>query len=516
MILRKPYAFLIKYFKFIHILLFLMCGFLLFKLRSIYIFFQGYVKTDTYTYISDIASKYIGLPMFIVTILILISALLILFLMKEKEKPVLFYRILVLYAFSLLISLIVYNNFFVSLEFELYDRGIISIYRDVIGILYYIIYFFIALTFVRGFGFDIKKFSFDRDLKLLNISESDNEEFELNVSVDKENIRNTVRREKRFFIYFLKENALILSIMLVIILLITGGVLYNNIALENVVYKQGEVVVANNIEYLVNKTYLTNKDKQNNELDSYYLIIDFTFHNQKEENTKIELTKTRLNIGNKYYYPVLNRYDLFNDLGTGYNKETIKGKTTYKNYLLVFKLDENITNKENAYLEVFDKDEYKNSELKVKRERMLLEVSLFEDKKEKNYYLNEQFSLEDSILKKGIIRITNYEINNSFTHEYEECIDNDCNKYKKVIQSNKYLKILKLNYEISDLDFSNLDSYISLICLDENSNEVEIKLERLFNDNNTIYYELERDLNSLVPNNFKINIHSRVYLIKLK
>ena len=209
MILRKPYAFLIRYFKIIHITLFIMFGYLFFKLRSIYIFFQDYVRTNVYTYVEGLAEQYIGPLMFVVVFFILASAIAIFYLMREKEKPVLFYRILIVYCVVLLISLIVYSNFYTSLEFETYDRFILSVYRDVIGIIYYLVYFFLGFTFVRGFGFDIKKFSFEKDLKLLNISESDSEEFELAVEVDKEKIVNTIRRERRLATYFFKENAFI-------------------------------------------------------------------------------------------------------------------------------------------------------------------------------------------------------------------------------------------------------------------------------------------------------------------
>ncbi len=43
MVIRKPYAFLIKYFKIIHIAIFITLIFLLFKLRNIYMFFKNYL-----------------------------------------------------------------------------------------------------------------------------------------------------------------------------------------------------------------------------------------------------------------------------------------------------------------------------------------------------------------------------------------------------------------------------------------------------------------------------------------
>lgn len=517
MILRKPYAFLIKYFKIIHIGLFLMFGYLLFKLREIYIFFQDYVRNDVYTYMENMASEYITPIMFVIAGLILISGIAIFYLMKEKEKPVVFYGFLIGYSFCLIISLIACYDFYVSLEFELYDRAIISIYRDIMGFVYYIVYFFLALSFVRGFGFDIKKFRFDKDLKVLNIKEEDSEEFEVGVNVDKENIVNALRKERRLMTYYLKENALTLSIILIIFLVISGTLIYQNIVTNYVVYNEQDSILANNLEYIVNQTYYTNKNKYNETLNASYLIVDFTVINQSINNNIIDLKKTRLKINNDYFYPVINRYDAFKDLGVGYQKDVLKSLTTNQ-YILVFKLEDSLKKRDKIILEVFDREEYKNNELKIYRQRIRLNPSQFEKNDYGIFQLNDEITLDKSLLKKGQIQILDYEIQERFIYEYEECREELCEKYKKVIQSKFNYPILKINWQLKELSLEELQTYMSIEYKIDNQLKTidETDFNILYNDFENIFIEGTVDFAKASEIILKINIRESIYVIRLK
>ena len=66
--------------------------------------------------------------------------------------------------------------FFKSLDTTLYEPLRIVVNRDIILFLYIINFIFVIISFIRGFGFDIKKFSFDNDKKELNLEETDSEE----------------------------------------------------------------------------------------------------------------------------------------------------------------------------------------------------------------------------------------------------------------------------------------------------------------------------------------------------
>ena len=229
MILRKPYAILIKFFKFIHIILFLISIYLMYKFQVMHDFFKSFVKTNVYTHVENMADVYIGTEMFIVVGIVLAATIAIFYLMRAKEKPVLFYRIFIAYGALSLVILIVYNNFFNSLESVSYDRLTLSVYRDIIGAVHYVSYIFIVFTFVRGFGFDIKKFSFEKDLRDLNITEEDSEEFEVSFAFDKEKLIESLRREIRLSKYYFKENALTLLIIGGITLIVGGIIIYRSV-----------------------------------------------------------------------------------------------------------------------------------------------------------------------------------------------------------------------------------------------------------------------------------------------
>ena len=84
MILRKPYAFLIKHFKLIHLVITGILFYLVLKYRDVYVFLRKCVTDNAYKYN---ALEYIDYTIYI---FILIAILLlggIYFLLKYKDKP---------------------------------------------------------------------------------------------------------------------------------------------------------------------------------------------------------------------------------------------------------------------------------------------------------------------------------------------------------------------------------------------------------------------------------------------
>ena len=206
MIIRKPYAFLIKYFKIIHIILFISMTFLLFKTRNIYMFFREYLLTGTYIYTENMVFQYVSIPMILITISLVAILLLIYFLMRQKQKPVFYYLSSVIFYFITFISFLVFLNFFNNLEFRSYSNQVLVIFRDLTMVLYYLNYLFLAVAFARGFGFNVKKFNFERDIKELDITEADREEIEVGGKLDYDNVFNFFRRHIRQLKYYFKEN----------------------------------------------------------------------------------------------------------------------------------------------------------------------------------------------------------------------------------------------------------------------------------------------------------------------
>ena len=442
MILRKPYAFLIKYFKIIHIIMFIFFTYLVFALRKIYLFFANYVKTSTFTYVENMASNYITPIMFVMVLIILVLAISIFLLMRKKDKPILFYRILIVYSIVLLISLIYFYSFFISLENTYYEPLRIVINRDIILFVYYVNYFYVGFSFIRGFGFDIKKFSFDRDKKELNLEETDNEEYELNIGIDKDNFASYIRKERREFRYYLKENALILSIIGSLLIIILGLYLYYNFFVENKIYEQNEEVVIGKITYRVQKAMLTTLDKYSNAINSKndFLIIDITINNNSG-NGSLDKEVFRVIDNNNYYYPVYNYCNSFDDLGNCYTNQELKMNNSYQFYL-VYKLEK--THSEKIYFEILKN---KNN---FKYERMLLNI-LNDEKREVNYSLTDDIKIGNDNLQ-----INSYELLENTSFKYEECKDNICNSYTKMV-------IPRLNEVVLSLNITNLDNVSDII-----------------------------------------------------
>ena len=106
MVFKKPYAFLMKNFKIIHVILTIFSIYLIMRVNNILNFFELFIKGN----INKVyAVEYISNFYIIVIILSIIISLIVLILMKYKKKPHLLYAILI--AVYLAIGLVIgYSN----------------------------------------------------------------------------------------------------------------------------------------------------------------------------------------------------------------------------------------------------------------------------------------------------------------------------------------------------------------------------------------------------------------------
>ena len=107
MIIRKPYAFLIRNFKLIHFIMLLISGYILYRTKIAYNFFNDYAKTrqfiDSETLISD------TLPLFITILAFILigAAVMIIVLLRKKDKPTLFYISSIIYYIGFIVVLVI-------------------------------------------------------------------------------------------------------------------------------------------------------------------------------------------------------------------------------------------------------------------------------------------------------------------------------------------------------------------------------------------------------------------------
>jgi len=178
MILRKPYAFLIKNFKKIHIIIFLLWFFIYLKVNNMLSFIKEYLQFGTYNASIESFSSKTGFLFYLAIILIIISSILLLLLLKKKEKPWKIYLLYIGEYLFLLTGVILVSRYFSTYSLETTLSGVL-IYRDILNISKYLQFVILVLLIIRIFGLDIKKFNFTSDEEYLELSSEDKEEFEL-------------------------------------------------------------------------------------------------------------------------------------------------------------------------------------------------------------------------------------------------------------------------------------------------------------------------------------------------
>ena len=326
MVLRRPYAFLIKHFRLIHLIITALLAYIAYVGRNIYKYLNVVIEETVKRY--D-ASSYINYSIFIFALLALGLSFVIYWLLKYKNKPTKMYIfIMVGYAIISLFMLVLFiymNDFGINVP----EGKTLRMYRDILSIGLVIQYVFILFVFIRGLGFDIKKFNFASDAQELNMTASDSEEIEINTQLDTTNIMRKIHKGSREFGYFFKEFRLYILVILGIVLVILGVKLYNFLNGTFKVYGEGEYV--GTINYVVvNDSYYTIDVKDN------FVIVNFGIYTNGKRAV-LNVGNMNLKVGNDTYSPDKNICYKFNSLGNCYKKQYIENDVI--NYILAYRVD---------------------------------------------------------------------------------------------------------------------------------------------------------------------------------
>ena len=208
MVIKKPYAFLIKHFRLIHGLLFGLLLYLMTKSISIYGFFNDYAINHTYINQLNLASNYVSLMMYITAILVILILLVIYFILSMKEKSNRIYLAGILYYIVLIVFYIYIYSVLSGIEETILDIETVRLYRDISLIVLLPQIVFVFIMFGRTLGFNLKQFEFKKDLEEMEIDVSDNEEVELTLGNDTYKIARFFRKLLRLTKYILIENKL--------------------------------------------------------------------------------------------------------------------------------------------------------------------------------------------------------------------------------------------------------------------------------------------------------------------
>lgn len=504
MILRKPYALIIKYFKLIHLFLSVFIGYCIYKINAILIFLNNFLSAQNDVIGQKIQdSLYVNL-MFIVPIIILLISFALLCLMIKKKKPYKFYLYNTIIYIAIFVIIIYTYLFLGRMEEKIVDLADVKAIRDILIIILGIQGISLIISVIRTIGLDIKEFGFMTDLKQLELSEEDREEFEVEFSIDSNERKRKLRRKLRYLKYEYKENKLFINTVLVVIVIIIGFVIYKRMGFAFSQKKEGQNISTGYYEYLIENSYLTNTDYQGNKITDNYLLVLSLKVRTISKYDKLLTGNFKVQVGNNKY-STTNIYDKqLVDLGITYKDDTLTSESA--NYLLVYEIP---TSEIKKNIKLVYYEDSKSYQTKLKPIKDTIDI--------KQYNLGE--NIQNNELNN--IMVNGYELSDKYTIDYDYCIKGECfhsiqnivpklnTNYDKVI-----LKILG-NYEYNEESrYSNFDSILSILGTIEyriNDQNKVTKIEKISNlksnQPGVYYFEVNNEL--LNADSIKLVIHTR-------
>ncbi len=341
MIIKKPYVFLIKHFRKIHIFLLISSILIFIHHLPISSFMREFVSLGVYDQMNDPITKHIHGYIFLVLIAVSIINISLIFLLRYKEKP---WKIYLFPTITYLVMLLTY--FLIINYFNGYDGNIertqVSLYRDLIRTFNIVQIPVMLVYLIRCLGVDLKRFNFQLDQEYLELNEDDKLEIEININFDPTSIKRFSKRMLRYLNYFVQEHKKLVIATISIVTILLGYKVYQICFVQNEVYSQNEDYFANGYVINVLNSYYTDKDKAGKKQQDAFIVIELKMTN-KEAPRVINIDNFHLYNGVKNFSQMSNKFAPdFEDLGKIYDQiETIKRDGT-KQFILIFKVDKKL------------------------------------------------------------------------------------------------------------------------------------------------------------------------------
>lgn len=510
MVIRKPYAFLIKNFRLINFFIFIFSFFVLYKTYNTFTFFNEYASTRQFIESETLVGDTIPLIIVFVAFLLFLASISIVILFKKKDKPILLYLISSIFYIILIICSIISRSIITTIVFEGIDPRIARIIRDFwfIGICIQVIV--VGFSFVRAIGFDIKKFNFWEDYQELKITEEDDEEIEIATRFNSDNLKMKTRMQIEEYKSFFFENKFVILLIAILLFVVIPTTFYAKSLVESKRYRVNEVIDLKGFNFKIKNAYTTKKDFNGNTLlkgNTSYLIIRFNIENEKEEKRGININNLRLEVEDEVYLPKLNYYDYFIDLGNGYKDYQISKES--KDYIAVYVIEDSILDKE-MVIRYTDKLSVKNKEVTAKYYRtIIIPENIDKNITTINRSIGEELSIE-SIFMNIKLNVSHYTLKDKYTYEVN-------NKTKYIINSTGLVLYFKYDYSgnISFADFMN--KYAKIRYKYNNCTYTqEINNITPANTKNEVYLSTTESLKDAKEISLVINVRNTEYVYKLK
>lgn len=530
MILKKPYAFLIKHFRFLHFVLATLMIYLAFRTNIILKFYNAYIINQSDTIIDAIGTY--NQVMFILPFVFLAFLIIVLAVLLRKQKPVVFYVVNIVIALA---SLIIYNFSYsntLELEKRIMELRELNFVRDIVQLLFYFQIGSALIFLVRATGIDVKKFGFNEELKSLEVAESDAEEVEVSFSVNTEGFQRFFRKTKRFIKYYYIEKKLNFFVILFIVAGMFGTALFLMFKNDNRLFNMNEVFYTDKYSInVVNAYILQNNYKGFQMVDDNFVVIETEISNLSKSETLIT-TEFQLVYKDKVYYHEKNLTGSpFLDIGQLYKNARIGKEKT--RILLVYEVPENI-NIGDLYFRYVRNYDTKWGKIDPVYDRVNLNYQHLDNNyKTTDVDLKEAVIIENTNLKDIQFTINAFEINDKFTLNYRFCpTTSNCYSSLEYVKPNlnkRYDKVLlSINGVVENAE-NSLNNYNLYTFLEKFGKIIYSKDGKTIYNNisssvspskvnikDNYYIEIKKDIMESESLSLQIQIRNNIYNYKLK
>lgn len=538
MIIRKPYAFLIKNFRLIHGFLFIMLLYLFLKTASIYSFFSDYVANGHYTKTGSIESMYVNYFMFIICIIVLLGVFIVYYLLSVKKKNnkiylamFIFYIILFVYFIYMYSSLKGLNEEAMSIPTRtlMVDLSVMALVPQVV---------FMFMTVGRILGFNLKQFDFKSDLAELNIDESDNEEVEITLGNDSYKIARFLRKLLRLSKYFILENKIFVIGCSSIIVLVLSLTIYTRLNVYNISYTENQAILASSLKYTVKESYITNSDLNNSIIESgkSFVLVKLNIVNEANIERTLDRDSFILESGKESLSPSFTYDGKFIDLGETFAPTEIKSGTD-NDYIVIFQINDEDIKKDYNFKIKNIRTSIANIDSAYK-EILIKPVNLDKIKDMGNKKIDERVLLDNLIFKSSYFTLSSYDIKEKFTEDWNYCTNSGVCRKNGVYtimpstankSSVNVMKIVSTFEHSDELDpfikkyinySSDLIGYYGYLNYNIYGNNKSVKLIKIsdsdFSPDNYSYFEVPTELKNANKIDLIILIRGSKYTFNLK
>ena len=477
MILKKPYAIFIKYFKILHLFLAGLIAVVLYRSISVYNYFRIY-SIDYKSVIGGISDKAFLSPLifvFIAAVLSLVIILLVVMIYKSKPKRLyIFMTFIYIFAFILLF----YSRGVIeSSSSNLLDIKVSKAIRDLSLMLVMAEFVSLLFTVVRATGFDIKEFDFVSDLQQLDISAEDSEEIEVALEFDKEEIKRNIRNKVRGAKYAYFEHKFIVDLIVLSVIMIIGIITFQRVNTYSKNYSVGSTFDVSGYTINVQDSYLLDSEVSGRSLTDGAIVavrVQIKGYDTKSGFNSGILT---LQIGDLVYAYDYNFAKALPEIGSAYLKQNVSNE--FETYLFTFDVSKSQANKK-MKLRFNEVNSFvsKNAYVRIKPDDLRKK-----DNTEYNKKINEKMNFSDSILSSSELVIKSFEINNNFRVNYKYCLSND-----KCVDSYEYVSA-----SASGNYFKTLMKISGDISIDKIINSSVYDMTSFMNNFGTIHYKIDNE-----------------------